>query len=130
MTSASQYGITIISKKQNERSYIMGGWDNMKKISVIIIHSNKKAEVIKCLNISDATEYMKQRYVDEIRRAPFYDYEHSFISRSFKYAQVSAGVFGVKMWVCCNSRYYKRKAGKWNGKRKRYKRSKNKSSFD
>lgn len=130
MTSASQYGITIISKKQNERSYIMGGWDNMKKISVIIIHSNKKAEVIKCLNISDATEYMKQRYVDEIRKAPFYDYEHSFISRSFKYAQVSAGVFGVKMWVCCNSRYYKRKAGKWNGKRKRYKRSKNKSSFD
>ena len=77
-----------------------------------------------------ATEYMKQRYVDEIRKAPFYDYEHSFISRSFKYAQVSAGVFGVKMWVCCNSRYYKRKAGKWNGKRKRYKRSKNKSSFD
>lgn len=130
MTSASQYGITIISKKQNERSYIMGGWDNMKKISVIIIHSNKKAEVIECLNISDATEYMKQRYVDEIRKAPFYDYEHSFISRSFKYAQVSAGVFGVKMWVCCNSRYYKRKAGKWNGKRKRYKRSKNKSSFD
>ena len=102
----------------------------MKKISVIIIHSNKRAEVIECLNISDATEYMKQRYVDEIRKAPFYDYEHSFISRSFKYAQVSAGVFGVKMWVCCNSRYYKRKAGKWTGKRKRYKRSKNKSSFD
>ena len=93
----------------------------MKKISVIIIHSNKRAEVIECLNISDAIEYMKQRYVDEIRKAPFYDYEHSFIS---------AGVFGIKMWICCNSRYYKRKAGKWNGKRKRYKRSKNKSSFD
>lgn len=45
----------------------------MKKISVIIIHSNKRAEVIECLNISDATEYMKQRYVDEIRKAPFYD---------------------------------------------------------
>lgn len=39
----------------------------MKKISVIIIHSNKKVEVIECSNISDATEYMKQRYVDEIR---------------------------------------------------------------
>ena len=37
----------------------------MKKISVIIIHSNKRAEVIECLNISDAIEYMKQRYVDE-----------------------------------------------------------------
>ena len=105
----------------------------MKKISVIIIHSNNRAEVIECSNISDATEYMKQRYVDEIRKAPFYDYEHSFISRSFKYAQVSAGVFGVKMWICCNSRYYKRKAGKWNEKRKKYKRrkrSKNKNSFD
>lgn len=68
----------------------------MKKISVIIIHSNKRAEVIECLNISDAIEYMKQRYVDEIRKAPFYDYEHSFISRSFKYAQVSAGVFRNK----------------------------------
>ena len=43
----------------------------MKKISVIIIHSNKRAEVIECLNISDAIEYMKQRYVDEIRKAPF-----------------------------------------------------------
>lgn len=28
----------------------------MKKISVIIIHSNKRAEVIECLNISDAEE--------------------------------------------------------------------------
>lgn len=102
----------------------------MKKISVIIIHSNKKVEVIECSNISDATEYMKQRYVDEIRKAPFYDYEHSFISRSFKYAQVSAGVFGVKMWICCNSRYYKRKAGKWNGKRKGYRRSKKKGRSD
>ena len=54
----------------------------MKKVNVIIIHSNKRVEVIECLNISDATEYMKQRYVAEIRKAPFYDYEHSFISRS------------------------------------------------
>ena len=102
----------------------------MKKVSVIIIHSNKRAEVIECSNISAATEYMKQRYVDEIRKAPFYDYEHSFISRNFKYAQVSAGVFGVKMWICCNSRYYKRKVGKRNGRSKKYKRSKRKSSFD
>lgn len=102
----------------------------MKKTSVIIIHSNKRAEVIECQNISDATEYMKQRYVDEIRKAPFYDYERSFISKSFKYAQVSAGAFGVKMWICCNSRYYKRKAGKWNGKCKGYRRSKRKNEFD
>ena len=102
----------------------------MKKTSVIIIHSNKKAEVVECSNISDATEYMKQRYIEEIRKAPFYDYEHSFISRSFKYAQVSAGVFGVKMWVCNNSRYYKRKAGKWYGRSKKYKRSKRKNKFD
>lgn len=102
----------------------------MKKTSVIIVYSNKKAEVVECSNISDATEYMKQRYIEEIRKAPFYDYEHSFISRSFKYAQVSAGVFGVKMWICNNSRCYKRKAGKWNGRSKKYKKSKRKSRFN
>lgn len=102
----------------------------MKKVNVIIIHSNKRAEVIECSNISAATEYMKHRYVDEIRKAPFYDYEHSFISRSFKYAQVSAGVFGVKMWICCNCRYYKRKVGKRNEKRKQYGRNKKKNEFN
>ena len=102
----------------------------MKRIRVIVIGTNKKAEVIKCLNINEAKEYIKAKYVEEIRKAPFYDYEHSFVSRSFKYAQVSAGVFGVKMWICNNSRYYKRKAGKWNGKRKEYGRSKKKNGFD
>lgn len=86
----------------------------MKKTRVIIVQSNKRTEVIECSNVSDATEYIKERYINEIRKAPFYDYEHSFISRSFKYAQVSAGVFGVKMWICNNCKYYKRKRGKRN----------------
>lgn len=102
----------------------------MKRIRVIVIGTNKKAEVIKCLNINEAKEYIKAKYVEEIRKAPFYDYEHSFVSRSFKYAQVSAGVFGVKMWICNNSRYYKRKVGKWNGTYKKDKRSIKKSGFN
>lgn len=102
----------------------------MKRVKVIVVGTNKRAEVIECSNTNEAREYIKTRYIEEIRRAPFYDYEHSFVIRSFKYAQVSAGVFGVKMWICCDSRYYKRKAGKWNGKCKGYRRSKKKGGSD
>ena len=93
----------------------------MKQILVIVSNSNNaKMEVYQFVNEEDAKNYIKDRYVKEIRKAPVYDYENTYIDKSFRNAVVSAGIeYSVKISMCCNvRRFYKKKRG---GYKKRYK---------
>lgn len=76
----------------------------MKKTRVVI-QNNTKMQIVECSNIYNAMEYIKKRYVAELRNAAFYDYEHSFIAKNYSYAQVSAGTRNIKMWVSSSNKY-------------------------
>jgi hypothetical protein len=87
----------------------------MKEIMVAVVNSSKsKVELFKFINEEEAKNYIKQRYTSEIRNAPIYDYEHTFIDKSFRNAKVSAGVYSVNIIMCKNVKSYNNKIKRKN----------------
>lgn len=71
------------------------------KFSVVIIRANRKPNVVANFeNEVGAIEYLKEMYVTEIRNAKVFDYANTYISKDYKSAHVSAGIFSVKLYVC------------------------------
>ena len=69
----------------------------VKQLIIVTKNGWTRAEAIWCNSTKTAREYISCRYLKEIKKAPFYDYVNSYITPDWTYAQVSAGVYSVKI---------------------------------
>lgn len=79
-----------------------------KHIMVLVKNGNKNCKVLFFKERDEAKSYIVDTYRNEIKKAPFYDYNNSYISKDHTYAQISAGVYSVKIMLCKNQKRYRR----------------------
>lgn len=79
----------------------------VKQLVIVTKNGWTMAEAIWCNSMRTAKEYISCRYLKEIKKAPFYDYVNSYITPDWTYAQVSAGVYSVKIRLCEKNRIKK-----------------------
>ena len=76
----------------------------MKPILIVITETVNPTN-IKAFRFYDrdsATEFLKETYTNIIREIELYDYENSYITKEFDFAQVSSGINTYRIFLCDN----------------------------
>ena len=78
-----------------------------KQVLVVIKKGNRSSQVNYFKERREAQKFIANLYREEIKKAPFYDYNNSYIIEEQTYAQISAGLYSVKFFLCEDQRKYK-----------------------
>lgn len=77
----------------------------MGKILVFIAKSNHMKKAVWFDEEDDAKEYLVDTYRREIKIVPYYDYKESYITEDGEYAQIAAGIYSTKIYLCKDFKY-------------------------
>lgn len=77
----------------------------MGKVLVFITKCNHKKVAVWCDDENEAKEYLVDTYRREIKVVPYYDYKESYITEDEEYAQIAAGIYSTKIYLCKEFKY-------------------------
>ena len=79
-----------------------------RHVMVLVKNGNRNCKVLFFKERDEAKAYIIETYRNEIKKAPFYDYNNSYITNDQTYAQVNAGIYSVKIMLYKNRKKYKK----------------------
>lgn len=77
----------------------------MGKVLVFITKCNHKKVAVWFDDENEAKAYLVDTYRREIKIVPYYDYKESYITENGEYAQIAAGIYSTKIYLCNEFKY-------------------------
>lgn len=94
-------------KNRTNVCYIGGVFMKSQWVLVVMKKGNRNCEALWFEHENEAKDFIVQKYRESIKKAPFYDFENSYISDEHTYAKVTSGLSSIKLMLCKNIRHYK-----------------------